>query len=53
VVRTRREGTTIIYSLENDHMRQLPTDAVFNAEHAGQGLLPHHGTDAPVTRSTG
>ena len=42
LVRTRREGTTIYYSLDNDHIRQLVTDAVFNAEHAGPGVPGHH-----------
>jgi ArsR family transcriptional regulator len=42
LVRTRREGTTIFYSLENDHIAQLVTDAVFNAEHAGPGIPGHH-----------
>ncbi|NMM91875.1 ArsR family transcriptional regulator [Rhodococcus sp. SRB_17] len=42
LVRTRREGTTVFYRLENDHVRQLVTDAVFNAEHAGPGLPGHH-----------
>jgi len=42
LVRTRRAGTTIYYSLENDHIRQLVTDAVFNAEHAGPGVPRHH-----------
>ena len=42
LVRTRREGTTIFYSLENDHVRQLVVDAVFNAEHAGPGVPRHH-----------
>ncbi|EUA23886.1 bacterial regulatory, arsR family protein [Mycobacterium xenopi 4042] len=37
LVRTRRAGTTIFYSLENEHVRQLVVDAVFNAEHAGPG----------------
>jgi DNA-binding transcriptional ArsR family regulator len=46
LVRTRRAGTTIFYSLENDHVRQLVTDAVFNAEHAGPGVPPHHRADA-------
>jgi DNA-binding transcriptional ArsR family regulator len=46
LVRTRREGTTIFYSLENDHVCQLVTDAVFNAEHAGPGVPPHHRADA-------
>ncbi len=42
LVRTRREGTTIFYSLENDHVAQLVTDGVFNAEHAGPGVPGHH-----------
>ncbi|ANI40016.1 ArsR/SmtB family transcription factor [Mycolicibacterium vaccae] len=42
LVRPRREGTTIFYSLDNDHVRQLVTDAVFNAEHAGPGIPGHH-----------
>ena len=42
LVRTRREGTTIFYSMENDHVAQLVTDAVFNAEHAGPGVPGHH-----------
>lgn len=46
LVRTRREGTTIFYSLENDHVCQLVTDAVFNAEHAGPGVPAHHRADA-------
>ena len=42
LVRTRRAGTTIYYSLENEHVRQLVSDAVFNAEHAGPGVPAHH-----------
>jgi DNA-binding transcriptional ArsR family regulator len=42
LVRTRRDGTTIFYSLENDHVAQLVTDAVFNAEHSGPGVPGHH-----------
>jgi DNA-binding transcriptional ArsR family regulator len=42
LVRTRRDGTTIFYTLENDHVGQLVTDAVFNAEHAGPGIPGHH-----------
>ncbi|MEU2007153.1 ArsR/SmtB family transcription factor [Rhodococcus sp. NPDC019627] len=44
LVRTRKEGTQVIYRLENDHIRQLVTDAVFNAEHAGPGVPGHHRT---------
>lgn len=42
LVRTRRDGTTIHYSLDNDHVRQLVADAVFNAEHSGPGVPGHH-----------
>ena len=48
LVRTRREGTTIFYSLDNDHIGQLVTDAVFNAEHAGPGVPGHHRDAAEV-----
>ena len=50
LVSTRRDGTTIFYSLDNDHVRQLVTDAVFNAEHAGPGMPSHHRADAPLPR---
>lgn len=52
LVRTRREGTTIHYSLENDHIRQLVTDAVFNAEHAGPGIPGHHRGDTRKWRNS-
>jgi DNA-binding transcriptional ArsR family regulator len=48
LVRTRREATTIFYSLENDHVRQLVSDAVFNAEHASPGIPGHHRGDGDV-----
>lgn len=48
LVRTRREGTTIFYSLENEHVNQLVTDAVFNAEHAGPEVPRHHRSDGAV-----
>lgn len=50
LVRTRRAGTTIFYSLENDQIRQLVVDAVFNAEHAGPGVPSHH-RDQPAVRA--
>jgi DNA-binding transcriptional ArsR family regulator len=52
LVRTRREGTTIFYSLENEHVRQLVVDAVFNAEHAGPGVPSHHRGDPAVASIT-
>ncbi len=45
LVRTRREGTTIFYRLDNDHVARLITDAVHNAEHAGPGIPGHHSRD--------
>jgi DNA-binding transcriptional ArsR family regulator len=42
LVRTRREGTQMFYRLENDHVRQLVTDAVHNAEHVAGGVPAHH-----------
>ncbi len=48
LVRTRRDGTTIFYSLENEHVSQLVADAVFNAEHAGPGVPMHHRGDSTM-----
>ena len=48
LVRTRREGTTIFYSLENEHISQLVVDAVYNAEHAGPEVPRHHRSDETV-----
>jgi DNA-binding transcriptional ArsR family regulator len=45
LVRTRREGTTIFYRLDNDHVARLITDAIYNAEHAGPGIPGHHHDD--------
>lgn len=42
LVATRREGVQIFYRLENEHVAQLVTDAVQNAEHAGPGIPGHH-----------
>jgi DNA-binding transcriptional ArsR family regulator len=42
LVRPRREGTTVFYRLDNDHVSRLITDAVYNAEHAGPGVPSHH-----------
>src|SRR5580693_10626178 len=50
LVRTRREGTTIFYSLENEHVSQLVVDAVYNAEHAGPEVPRHHRSDETVRR---
>jgi DNA-binding transcriptional ArsR family regulator len=46
LVRTRRDGTTIFYQLENDHVRQLIIDGIHNAEHAGPTVPAHHAGSA-------
>jgi DNA-binding transcriptional ArsR family regulator len=55
-VATRREGTQVFYRLENEHIGQLVTDAIHNAEHAGPGVPGHHLSDAglvPLHREAG
>ena len=46
LVQTRRDGTSVFYRVANEHIEQLVTDAVFNAEHASFDIPPHHRTDA-------
>ena len=50
LVQTRREGTTIFYRLENEHIAQLVTDAVHNAEHSDPGVPGHHLADPDLVR---
>ena len=50
LVQTRREGTQVFYRLENDHVAQLVTDAIHNAEHSSQDVLGHHLPDAELVR---
>ncbi|HEX2704153.1 MAG TPA: metalloregulator ArsR/SmtB family transcription factor [Candidatus Lustribacter sp.] len=52
LVRTRREGTQVIYRLENDHVARLVRDAVHNAEHAGPEVPRHHQGQAVAVRTT-
>ncbi|MCU1441542.1 MAG: putative transcriptional regulator, ArsR family [Rhodoglobus sp.] len=42
MVTTRQEGTRVFYRLENEHMRQLVSDAIFQAEHSLGGTPRHH-----------
>jgi DNA-binding transcriptional ArsR family regulator len=50
LVQTRRAGTQVFYRIANDHIAQLVTDAVHNAEHAGPDVPGHHRDDADLTR---
>ena len=60
LVTTRRLGTTIFYSIEDRHVRQLVTDAMFNAERVGsgapvqrkgRGVTPWRGAEPHASRS--
>jgi DNA-binding transcriptional ArsR family regulator len=50
MVSTRRDGTQVFYRLENEHVGQLVTDAIHNAEHSGPGVPGHHLADADLVR---
>jgi DNA-binding transcriptional ArsR family regulator len=50
MVQTRREGIQVFYRLENEHIGQLVTDAIHNAEHASPGVPGHHLPDAGLVR---
>jgi DNA-binding transcriptional ArsR family regulator len=47
LVRTRRVGTSVFYSVANDHVERLVTDALHNAEHAQSETPDHHRGAAP------
>ncbi|TFV91116.1 metalloregulator ArsR/SmtB family transcription factor [Blastococcus sp. CT_GayMR16] len=50
LVQTRREGTQVFYRLENEHVAQLVTDAIHNAEHTSPGIPGHHLADADLVQ---
>ena len=50
LVRTRRVRTSVYYRIENEHIAQLVTDAVHNAEHAASDSPAHHLSPAALRR---
>jgi DNA-binding transcriptional ArsR family regulator len=50
LVQTRREGTQVFYRVDNEHVAQLVTDAVHNAEHSGPGIPGHHLPDTDLVQ---
>lgn len=48
IVTTRRDGTRVFYRLTNEHARQLVDDAIFQAQHALDGVPAHHRTPQPA-----
>jgi len=51
LVQTRRQGTTVFYRLDNEHVRQLVLDGVHHAEHAGSGVPSHHAGEESRVRA--
>lgn len=42
IVASRQEGTRVFYRLENEHARQLVSDAILQAEHSLSASPRHH-----------
>ncbi|SEB53525.1 DNA-binding transcriptional regulator, ArsR family [Paramicrobacterium humi] len=42
IVATRQDGQRVFYRLENEHAKQLVSDAIFQAEHSLGGVPRHH-----------
>lgn len=49
LVQTRKQGTQVIYRVVSEHVRQLVEDAIFHAEHAGDGVPEHHREDPDLS----
>jgi DNA-binding transcriptional ArsR family regulator len=41
LVRSRRDGNRIFYSVENTHLASFVEQALFHADHVAQGLADH------------
>lgn len=46
IVTTRQDGQRVFYRLENEHAKQLVSDAIFQAEHSLGGAPRHHHAQA-------
>ncbi|MEI2774608.1 MAG: metalloregulator ArsR/SmtB family transcription factor [Tetrasphaera sp.] len=42
LVTTRRQGTSVLYRVENDHVRQLVIDTIGHVEHLLEEIPAHH-----------
>ncbi|GHG50656.1 transcriptional regulator [Sinomonas cellulolyticus] len=51
IVVARHEGTRAFYSLANEHVPQMVSDAIFQAEHSLGGVPRHHHRDADAEAS--
>lgn len=48
LVTARRRGTTVLYRVNNDHVRQLVVDTVRHVEHLLDPVPAHHAADREV-----
>ena len=48
LVSTRRQANQVFYRIESEHVRQLVSDAIFQAEHASGEIPEHHRADTSV-----
>ena len=42
LVTTRRQGTSVLYWVENGHVRQLVIDSIGHVEHLLEAVPAHH-----------
>jgi ArsR family transcriptional regulator len=50
LVTTRRQGSSVLYRLSNEHVAQLVADGIHHAEHAAGGVPAHHQAVSARTR---
>lgn len=48
LVTTRKRGTSVLYHVENGHVRQLVIDAIGHVEHLLDAVPAHHRTGEPA-----
>jgi len=49
LVTTRKQGTSVLYRVENGHVRQLVIDTVGHVEHLLDDVPAHHRAQEPTT----
>jgi DNA-binding transcriptional ArsR family regulator len=49
LVRSRKQANQVFYRIENSHASQLVEDAIYHAEHSGDGVPEHHRAPGAVS----
>jgi len=52
LVTTRKEGTSVLYRIENGHVRQLVIDTIGHVEHLLDQVPAHHRATSPEAGTT-